>query len=1001
MGTETRIDDLINRWEQMRERGTPQTIEELCSHCPDLVAEVRHRIRALREVDSALDIEAQDLQPRPEDRVREGAEIARGLPQVVRATAVYRQQDHHDHGGLGIVFTAYQEELDRTVALKRIRPDRLHAAARRRFLREAALTARLQHPGIVPIYGLGQDDSGPFYTMAFIQGQTLQEAIEQFHKDQSLRRDPGLRSLAFRGLLQQFVATCDTVAYAHDQGVVHRDLKPTNILLGPYGQTLVMDWGLAKRLGGDDAAADAEGDAPAMSPSSEGMTVTGEIMGTPQYMSPEQARGEPAGPAGDIFCLGLILYAMLTGKPAFEESSSRDADRLKAVRDAAVVPPRGRDPKLPRALEAICLKALAARPEDRYARAQALAEDVTRWLGDEPVTAWREPFWRRARRWARRNRAVVTGAVAALLAGLISLAAVAVVQARAHARLNTAYSLLKTANDATKRALAEKTKAQDATAEALADTRAAKKATDAALVQSEESRKQAEAVSTFLVEAFRSPDPSRDGREVKVADVLDRASDRLDKQFAGSKATKGALLYALGRTYFGLGLYDRAAILHSKARADREAALGPDHPDTLTSCSDLAAAYVRAGRTAEAIPLFQATLGLREAKLGLDHPDTLTSRSDLAVAYLRAGRVAEAIPQLEATLRLREAKLGPDHSATLMSRNNLALAYWHAGRTSEAIALHVVTLRLRQAKLGPDHPQTLMSRNNLAIAYAVAGRRAEAIALFEETLRLQEAKLGPDHPDTLKSRNNLANAYYETGRLAEAIVVHEGTLRLREAKLAPDHPDTLNSRSSLASAYGDAGRTAEAIALEESTLRLRDAKLGPDHPDALMSRNNLASAYDSIGRGAEAEGLYRDVLARRRKAVEPDSPLLAGDLAALGGYLLQQSRWSEAEPLLREAVAIHVKATPDDWKRYDAMSLLGEALVGQGRYAEAEPPVVAGYEGMKARESRIAVPAGSRLRAAATRVVHLYEGWGQPEKAAAWKAKLRMADLPAQVFARP
>src|SRR5262249_25089867 len=159
--------------------------------------------------------------------------LARWLSGVWRATAVYRPRSHHDQGGLGVVFTAHQEELDRTVALKRIRPDKLHEVARRRFLREAALMARLQHPGIVPIYGLGQDEDGPFYTMPFIQGQTFQEAIDAFHGDESLRRVPGRRTLHFRGLLQQFVTACNTVAYAHDQGVVHRDLKPSNIMLGP------------------------------------------------------------------------------------------------------------------------------------------------------------------------------------------------------------------------------------------------------------------------------------------------------------------------------------------------------------------------------------------------------------------------------------------------------------------------------------------------------------------------------------------------------------------------------------------------------------------------------------------------------------------------------------------------------------------------------------------------------------------------------------------------
>ena len=251
----------------------------------------------------------------------------RRLPAVLSATAVYRPQRHHARGGLGEVLVAYQEELDRTVALKRIRPDKLHEEARRRFLREAAITARLQHPGIVPIYGLGQDEDGPFYTMPFIEGQTLQEAIDAFHGEESSARDPGRRALRFRGLLQQFVAVCNTMAYAHDQGVIHRDLKPSNIMLGRYGETLVMDWGLAKRIGTDDAGGDAEGEAPSPSPSPDDLTATGAVLGTPQYMSPEQARGEPTSPASDVFSLGLILYAILTGKSPYADAVLRGRPR--------------------------------------------------------------------------------------------------------------------------------------------------------------------------------------------------------------------------------------------------------------------------------------------------------------------------------------------------------------------------------------------------------------------------------------------------------------------------------------------------------------------------------------------------------------------------------------------------------------------------------------------------------------------------------------------------
>jgi eukaryotic-like serine/threonine-protein kinase len=892
----------------------------------------------------------------------------------------FRILRRHVRGGLGEVFVAFDQELRREVALKEIRPEHAgQASSQARFLLEAEITGGLEHPGIVPVYGLGRyADGRPYYAMRFVQGHTLKEAIAQFHGVEGPRRDPSERTLGLRQLLRRFVDVCNALAYAHSRGVLHRDLKPANILLGPFGETLIVDWGLAKPIDGPDEARSQT--VSPLRPSLAGdstLTHTGSALGTPSFMSPEQAAGrfDRVGPASDVYSLGATLYCVLTGRPPIEERDIDDA--VRKAQAGNFPPPRQVQREVDAGLEAICLKAMAGEPEDRYPSPLALAEDLEHWLADEPVSARREPFNRRARRWARRHRTAVAAAVVALIAGVVGIGTVAGVQARANGRLQ---------------------RANDVTNAALAVTRQAQAQTQEALAQSEESRQQAEAVSTFLVEAFRSPDPTRDGRQVKVADVLDRASGRIDQIFAGSQATKGTLLDALGRTYDGLGLYDRAVSRHAHARDVREAALGPDHPATLTSRDNLAVAYKTAGRTAEAITLNEETLKLKTSRFGPDHPDTLLTRNNLAVAYSEAGRTAEAIALHDETLKLNTSKLGPDHSETFVSRNNLAHAYQIAGRTAEAIALHEETLKLRTSKLGPDHPHTLHSRNNLAESYRTAGRTAKAIALHEETLKLRTAKLGPDHPDTLTSRNNLALAYRAAGRMAEAIAMHEETLRLRTTKLGSDHPRTLNSRHNLANAYRIAGRTAEAIAIWEAMLPAAQKTFGPGHPSTLTFINRLATAHESLGRWAEAEDLYRDTLARRRGTTKPDSPLLADDLAALGHHLLAQSRWSEAEPLLREGLSIRDEAAPDDWRRYDAMSLVGGSLLGQGRYADAEPRVIAGYEGMKTRESRIAVPERSRLLEAAERVVRLYEQWNKPEQATLWKAKLRMRDLPADVF---
>jgi serine/threonine-protein kinase len=319
--------------------------------------------------------------------------------------------------------------------------------SRQRFLAEAEITGGLEHPGIVPVYGLGSyADGRPYYAMRFIQGDSLKEAIERFHRDESLKKDAGRRSLALRKLLRRFTDVCNAIEYAHSRGVVHRDIKPGNIIVGRHGETLVVDWGLAKAIGRPDPGADAnEHTLVPSSASGSAETLPGQALGTPAYMSPEQARGdlEALGPRSDVYSLGATLYCLLTGKPPFEGDV---ADLLRKVQQGDFRPPRQVDPSIDKALDAVCLKAMSLRPENRYATARALVEDVERWLADEPVTAWREPIAWRARRWARRNRTAVSVAAASLLVAFAGLTAVIAVQNQANAALTDANRRLESAN---------------------------------------------------------------------------------------------------------------------------------------------------------------------------------------------------------------------------------------------------------------------------------------------------------------------------------------------------------------------------------------------------------------------------------------------------------------------------------------------------------------------------------------------------------------------------
>ncbi len=393
----------------------------------------------------------------------------------------YRIVRSHAKGGLGEVFIAFDAELNREVAVKEIQKRFAdHGESRSRFRQEAEITGKLEHPGIVPVYGLGQyQDGRPFYAMRFIRGDSLQQAIEAFHQrfptgktKQNAATD---EALELRKLLRRFIDVCNAMEYAHSRGVLHRDLKPGNIILGKYGETLVVDWGLAKLLG------QAEGNALTSEPlrlsddSGSSPTVVGAAVGTPAFMSPEQAMGavDRLGPATDIYSLGATLYHLLAGRPPLKENTV--AETIAKVREGKFDSPRTHRPEVPRALEAICLKAMALEPKDRYASPMELSEDLERWMGDEPIRAKRDSWQEAATRLIRRNRAwALSGVLAIFVVAVVATVSAFVVDGERQKAVNAKLA----EGTERKKAVDATQKAQDAEREerhqrSLADQRTA------------------------------------------------------------------------------------------------------------------------------------------------------------------------------------------------------------------------------------------------------------------------------------------------------------------------------------------------------------------------------------------------------------------------------------------------------------------------------------------------------------------------------------------------
>jgi serine/threonine protein kinase/tetratricopeptide (TPR) repeat protein len=567
------------------------------------------------------------------------------------------------------------------------------------------------------------------------------------------------RSVALVG-----VQVAEALDYAHRQGILHRDVKPSNLLLDGQGTVWVADFGLAKAADSDD------------------LTHTGDIVGTVRYMAPERFEGR-CDARSDVYALGLTLYELLARRPAFDGS-----DRAELIRRVThEEPPRLRalDPTIPRDLETVVHKAIEREPSRRYPDAQALAADLRRFVEGRPIKARRVSAPEHAWRWCRRNPAVAVLAAAAFLAMALGTA------------VSTAQAIrARRAVAAEKEASAAERAANAAEKEANAAERAAKVAAQA---REAEMRAVLEFVEQRVFAAAR-PEGQEGGlgREVTLRQAIDAALPSVAEGFAAQPLVEARLRRTLGESYFYLGEPRTAAEQFEASRALYARQSGPDDPEMLRSMHGLADSYSALGRRAEALKLREETLALAKARLGPDHPETLRSMHSLAESYYNLGRHAEALKLREETLALRKAGLGPDHPDTLWTMDGLARSYLALGRHTEALKLFEETLALQKAKLGPDHPNTLWTMDGLARSYRVLGRHAEALKLHEETLGLQQSWLGPDHPDTLQSIYGLAISYQALGRWDEALAAY-----CRALALTPDDHTAWNHAATLWARTGD------------------------------------------------------------------------------------------------------------------------------------------------------------------------------------------------------
>ncbi|CAN5463337.1 hypothetical protein BH09PLA1_BH09PLA1_31270 [soil metagenome] len=608
-------------------------------------------------------------------------------------------------GGMGAVYEAEQEHPRRKAAIKVLQPGFATRAVMRRFEYESEILAKLQHPGIAHVYAAGTFDLGngpqPWFAMELIDGEPLHKFVKH-------------EAFLTKRKLELLLLVCDAAQHAHLRGVVHRDLKPANILVDRTGQPKVLDFGVARSLDMDAQATM--------------HTTAGEILGTLSYMSPEQlSAGEQEIDARcDVYALGVIGYELLGGRLPHQPRSSAVTELIRAIEQDEPARLGLIAPSLRGDVETIFDKALEKDVARRYQSAAELAADIRRYLNDEPVLARPASAMYHFGKFARRNRAVVGGVSATILALAIGLIMYGT-QAR-HARLE-----------------AERSRYEADKATAINN-----------FITNDCLMKLIAAVNT------------RQGEGLEVADLLDQATTNVNIMFADQPLAEAAVRNEIATIYYNVGAFDRAAKQFQIAMDRWQAQLGPDHVDTLKAVNNLGQTLMRQRKPELAEPLYVRALQGRRRALGDEDPFTLVSMNNLAELYRATNRLDEAEAMLRQTLDTQRRVHGVLHKNTITTMANLGGLLISRGKTDEALSLHRAAYDASRKTLGEQHLTTLTAATRLGQTLHRAGMQDEAAALLSMAADSFERALGAGSADTVTARRALARVYKSQGKPIEA-----------------------------------------------------------------------------------------------------------------------------------------------------------------------------------------------------------------------------------------